>query len=140
MTMTSGAATTLLGNIAGGRPMGHDGAAADALIAVPVGLFQSLMAQSALGSSFGQVGQQQGGWYGGPVAGPIGHPYGTVQGSPYGNAFGSPYAATRPHDLVAVPAHLFHSLIAQQQGGGYGIGAAGHVAPFQVIPGGYGYR
>ena len=123
MTMTTGAATTLLGNIAGARPMGHDGVAADALIAVPLALFQSLLAQlpaaqaahaqSPLGSPTAQLNtaQQPGAWY--------------APGSPYGPAFGSPYGS--PYGQ-----HSWY-------GGLPGIGA-GQVMPFQVIPGGVGYR
>jgi hypothetical protein len=166
MMTTHGAATTLLGNIAGGiRPqMGHDGAAQDALIAVPASLFNALLGQVGgwMGNQIGQVGapqamQQQG------IQGGAGH---GIQGpAPYGAQVGQ---QAGPNDLIAVPAQVFSALLGQlgpqggwggRQGGPYadqiggqfanqygnqgawgGPQGVGGIAPFQVLSNGALFR
>jgi hypothetical protein len=104
--MTPGAATTLLGDIAGGarHPMGPDFAGQDALIAVPAGLFNTLLNQTGawIGNT-GTWGSQQphhfGGHHGhhqqmGPFGAPwqYANPWATQYGNPYAAQYGNPYA------------------------------------------------
>lgn len=92
MMMTPGAATTLLGNVAGGaRPhLGHDGMTQDALIAVPLGLFNSLINQTGgwIGNQIG-YGQHFGGHYGQQFAGPWAGQYGQQFGNPWSGQYGA---------------------------------------------------
>lgn len=143
---TNGAATALMGSIAGASQpkKGHDGAAQETLIAVPAGFFGALLGQLS-GAVGGAIGGNAGAVVGG-VGGLVGDllPFQTLPaGAPAAKA---PAASG---DLIAVPAGFFGALLGSiggsfvgdliggdtgaDIGGGIG-GVLGGILPFQVIP------